>query len=473
MKYVKLQAKNYNEALMQLREKYGDEAIPISHKYVKEGGVFKTSLFAKEVVELTAAIHEPKRETKRPPKRSSFDVKADGDISDMFANGTFDTKTAYQGNNFRQNFKFDKQYAKPEQENRYAAENRQAEDTVQNSLYAASSKQKTGQGAVQPDLQKQDTSQVELSAERYDELKKFEKEFYEIKETLQRLADAQKIEQENREAAAVVPGEKNEHLRSFMDILKNNDYTEDECASVISEVKESMSQADLGDVYKIEKNLREIVRSNIVTTGPVTFNGRKKVIMFVGPTGVGKTTSLAKLGAHLSLRENKKVVFITIDTYRIAATEQLKKYAEIMRIPIHVVSDTKQFKSIIDKEQADVVLVDTSGRSHRNTMKISEIKNYAEQVDYDLEKFLCVSASTKRHDLASIFHSFEPLECSSVLITKVDETSFVGNVVKVADTYNKPISYISDGQEVPNNLRAATAESLTDYIVGGTQAAME
>lgn len=475
MKYVKLQAKNYNEALMQLREKYGEDAIPISHKYVKEGGVFNTALFAKEVVELTAAIHEPKRELKRPLKRSSFDTRIDNDVSDMFSRPkTPDNGAAYQGT-FRKNFNFESRMTQAELQKEEAIS---AEGNVQDTLYTQkgtySNMQKPAEAVQKPAEEKASDDQVELSADRYNELKKFEKEFYEIKESLQRLADAQKIEQENRDAVATdFRKEKNEHLRSFADILRNNDYTEEECSSVISEVKDSMPQADLADSYKIEKSLREVVRSAIVTTGPVKFDGRKKVIMFVGPTGVGKTTSLAKLGAHLSLRENKKVCFITIDTYRIAATEQLKKYAEIMRIPIHVVSDTKQFKSVIDKEEADVVLVDTSGRSHRNTMKISEIKNYAEQVNYDLEKYLCVSATTKRNDLSSIFNSFETLQCNSVLITKVDETSFVGNVVKVADTYNKPISYISDGQEVPNNLRAATAETLTDLIIGGSQAAME
>ncbi|MFW5808322.1 MAG: flagellar biosynthesis protein FlhF [Spirochaetota bacterium] len=471
MKYVKLKAKNFNEALKELREKYGEDAIPISHKYLKEGGVFNTTLLAKEVVELTAAIHEPRQETRRPLKKSTFDMRVDDDVTDSFTRQTAAKEApAYKGASFRQNFGFDPQNAggaaeKPSGDDRRADANRSGMHTgTSHKAETVSTDQAAAYGQTG-----QDSAAVELTPERYDELKKFEKEFYEIKESLKKLADAQRIEQENREAASSITSlGRDDHMRSCIDILKNNDFTDEECSTVIAELKESMTQADMADQYKIEKNLKDLVKSRIITTGPVSFNGRKKVIMFVGPTGVGKTTSLAKLGAHLSLRENKKVVFITIDTYRIAATEQLKKYAEIMRIPIHVVSEPKHFRSVIDREDADVVLVDTSGRSHRNTMKISEIKNYADQVSCDLEKFLCVSATTKRNDLASIFSSFEPLDFDSVLITKVDETSFVGNVVKVADTYNKPISYIADGQEVPNNLHAACPETISEYMISGT-----
>ncbi|MGL4368155.1 MAG: GTP-binding protein, partial [Spirochaetota bacterium] len=189
---------------------------------------------------------------------------------------------------------------------------------------------------------------------------------------------------------------------------------------------------------------------------------------FVGPTGVGKTTSLAKLGAIFSLREGRSVAFVTIDTYRIAETEQLKKYADIMKIPVHVVSDQKEFKSVMEKETADIILVDTSGRSHRNALKISEIKSFADQIDCDLDKILCVSASTKKHDVENIFHSFEKLNISSVMITKTDETSYLGNVIDIADKYSKPISYIANGQEVPNDIMVADSGKIADMMIAGT-----
>jgi len=120
------------------------------------------------------------------------------------------------------------------------------------------------------------------------------------------------------------------------------------------------------------------------------------------------------------------------------------------------------------KEKAEIILIDTSGRSHRNALKISEIKSYADQVDCDFEKILCVSATTKREDLDSIFSSFGKLEYSSVMITKADETNFLGNVITIADKYNKPISYIANGQEVPNDIMPADADRLADMMMSGT-----
>jgi len=225
----------------------------------------------------------------------------------------------------------------------------------------------------------------------------------------------------------------------------------------------------LKDKYKIEKTLKDLLKSRIVTAGPIQKGARKKVVMFIGPTGVGKTTTMAKLGALFSLRENYRVAFITIDNYRIAATEQLKKYAEIMKIPVYAVNDPKSFKEAVDREKADIIMVDTSGRSHRNELKISEMKNYADMVEHDFEKILCVSANTKKGDLNSVFKSFDRVNFNSVIVTKVDETSFIGNVVEIADKYKKPISYYTNGQEVPNDIDVADPEKIVNMIMSTGQ----
>jgi len=160
------------------------------------------------------------------------------------------------------------------------------------------------------------------------------------------------------------------------------------------------------------------------------------------------------------------VAFITIDNYRIAATEQLKKYSEIMRIPLHVVNSQKEFKEVLTQEKAEIIMVDTSGRSHRNEMKISEIKSFADLVEYDFEKVLCVSASTKKMDVSEVFKAFNTMEFNSIIITKVDETSYIGNVVDIADKYNKPISYVTNGQEVPNDIIVADPDKIVDMMIG-------
>ncbi|HEY1406447.1 MAG TPA: GTP-binding protein, partial [Spirochaetota bacterium] len=303
-----------------------------------------------------------------------------------------------------------------------------------------------------------------LSKEEYQNLKKYERDFSDVKEKLDRLMSQDAIQARSDEG---VSSPQIEELVPYAELLEKNDFGIDKRRSIIDSIKRSLSREELKDSAKIEKTLKELIKSKIVVTGPISTGPRRKIIMFVGPTGVGKTTTLAKLGAIFSLREGKSVAFVTIDTYRIAATEQLKKYADIMKIPVHVVNDQRELKGTIEREKADIILIDTSGRSHRNAMKISEIKSYADAIDCDFEKVLCVSASTKRNDLESIFNAFGKIDFASVLVTKTDETNYIGNIIDIADMYNKPISYITNGQEVPNDILPAEVDKLADMMIKG------
>lgn len=446
MKYVKIRAVGYNEALMELRKQHGDEAIPISHKYVKEGGILNSRLFAKDVVELTAAIHDKRRFGKidTGAKKSLFDAKVDNDIMPEIMNSQ---KLAQNRGNSTGLYSTEK-----------SSENNNLNDVLSN----LNSLRKNIDDSKNISTSPAQNDSYDLNSNDGKNLQKFEREFDEIKNTLEKLMNKYEVDRGHKD----LQDEQDKELLEFRVVLRDNDYDDKDCDEMLSTVKNSISRDDLKDKYKIQKSLKDLVRSKIVTSGPIQINaGKKKVLMFVGPTGVGKTTSLAKLGANFALRDGRKVAFVTIDTYRIAATEQLKKYAEIMKIPVHVVNDQKEFKSVIAKEKAEVILVDTSGRSHKNKLKISEIKSYADQIDADFEKILCVSAGTKKADLKSIFSAFEPINPNNVLITKVDETSFVGNVVDVADKYNKPVSYVSNGQEVPTDICVADKELLADMII--------
>ncbi|MBP8082553.1 MAG: flagellar biosynthesis protein FlhF [Spirochaetes bacterium] len=425
MKYVKITAENYNKALSELREKYGEDAIPISHKYIKQGGLFNSRLFSKDICELTAGINE-KKYSRQSPVRQSLNLVADAD----------NTKSILA---------------------------RQADEALPpKSSYAATLdllRQVQEKKAVldKPEPVRE-TRQVSSNESDVKVPADVEKELTELKSAISKLSNGKTSEPVMKLEEELIP---------YKEILSGNDFTEEEAWKMLREVKNSLSRDDLRDKFKIEKNLKDLLKSKIIVSGPIKIGHKKKVVIFAGPTGVGKTTSLAKLGALLALKEQKRVAFVTIDTYRIAATEQLKKYAEIMKIPIYVVSDQKEFKQIIDKEKAEVLLVDTSGRSHKNTLKISELKSYADQVDVELEKILCVSAATKKRDLMDILKAYEPLEVDNILITKVDETSYVGNIVDVADKYNKPISYVANGQEVPNDIFVANGEKLLNMMISG------
>lgn len=444
MKYVKIKSGSYNEAIMKLRMDYGEDAIPVSHRYVKEGGLLKSRLFAKNLVELTAAI--PERNMKLKPKTSKKS------LVDYTVNDSDVLKNTIKAINKERDI--NKNPLAQDKESVFSNVNNSLNRKIQNlnTINRSLDNEKTGS-----QLNVENSENKNIS----NDLMRFEKEFEEIKTTLKSLLNDRN---DKRKISSDII-EENEFVKPYVKILKDNEFDIDERNFIIDEIKKTISSEDLKDKYKIEKSLKDLLKSKIITCGPIKKGMKKKIIMFIGPTGVGKTTTMAKLGAIYALREEYKVAFVTIDTYRIAATEQLKKYAGIMKIPIHVVNDPKAFKEVIDNEKSEMILIDTSGRSHKNELKISEIKNYADMIEYDFEKILCVSANTKKNDLREIFKAFGKINFNSVIITKVDESSYIGSVIDVADKFNKPISYYTNGQEVPNDISVADPNKIVDMII--------
>ncbi|MCM1992664.1 flagellar biosynthesis protein FlhF [Oceanirhabdus seepicola] len=189
-------------------------------------------------------------------------------------------------------------------------------------------------------------------------------------------------------------------------------------------------------------------------------------IVLAGPTGVGKTTTIAKLAGKLSLQGNKKVGLITIDTYRIGAVEQLKTYAEIMNIPIKVVFNTKEMDiALKELDYCDIVLVDTTGRSSKNSMQVSELRSYIDRVETE-NIFLVISATTKNKDLRTIINGFEKLNYNGIILTKLDETSTYGLAYNAYKMSNKPLSLVTIGQNVPDDIKDANSSYIANLIVG-------
>jgi flagellar biosynthesis protein FlhF len=467
MRYIKIRGNNYNEVMMKLKMEHGDDAIPISHKFVKEGGLFNSKLFAKEVVELTAAVQERKTKSGLLGGKKNIDFTVDdtgnkpsageqlksrfGDIMDRIsapaaAPAREQAPRRPAGPAF--NEKLDEVYTGiPEHKAAAGLERKVAPEPVR---------------TAPPVVEEEPAPKARIIEEppaSPAEDRRVEKELEEIKRVLTRITTT-------RASAGDPASGEDVNIRPFRQVLKSNDYDDEQCTAILTEMRNSISKEDLKDKYKIEKSLKDLLKSKIITTGPIKTGNKKKIVMFIGPTGVGKTTTMAKLGAINSLREGHSVAFITIDNYRIAATEQLKKYAEIMNIPVYAVNNQKEFREVVTSEKADIIMVDTSGRSHRNDLKISEIKSFAENVEYDCEKVLCVSANTKKSDLNDVFRAFDTIHFNSIIITKVDETSFIGNVIDIADKYNKPISYYTNGQEVPNDIVIAEPDKIVDMMIG-------
>ena len=210
---------------------------------------------------------------------------------------------------------------------------------------------------------------------------------------------------------------------------------------------------------------RELITKRIACVGSIALTpSRLKTVALVGPTGVGKTTTIAKLAAHYALVEQKKVALLTIDTYRIAAVEQLKTYSQIMDIPIFVAHEAGEIVGILEQcRDYDLLLVDTAGRSPNNTTQIMELKPMLETLG--CETHLVLSASTKEEDLYETAKRFSMTRIDRLIFSKIDETSTYGTLFNISDRTGIPLTYLTNGQRVPEDILVATGEAVSNLIL--------
>ena len=200
--------------------------------------------------------------------------------------------------------------------------------------------------------------------------------------------------------------------------------------------------------------------------------GTKKVIMLVGPTGVGKTTSIAKLAARYSylMQKKYKVGLVVLDTYRIGAVEQLMQYARMMKLGIETVVDPPEFSNALNSlRYCDYILIDTMGSSPYDKGKIKKIYECLEANDteFSVDVILVMPSSIKYEDLKATYYNFETLGVDTMMFTKLDETRGFGNIFSLSYETKKPISYFSVGQEVPEDLVCASSDFLVDCLLNG------
>lgn len=194
--------------------------------------------------------------------------------------------------------------------------------------------------------------------------------------------------------------------------------------------------------------------------------GARRVVALVGPTGVGKTTTVAKLAANFKLVQNLSIGLVTVDTYRIAAVEQLRTYAEIIGLPLAVNSDPAGMRAAIDSlGQVDLVLIDTAGRSPRDELKIRELGDFLNEARPD-EVHLVLSATSTERSLRAAVDRFGQVQADRLILTKLDEADGLGGVLAVIAQAGLPVSYLTTGQSVPDDIEPANRERLARLILG-------
>ncbi|MHC6179386.1 flagellar biosynthesis protein FlhF [Clostridium sp. JNZ X4-2] len=238
--------------------------------------------------------------------------------------------------------------------------------------------------------------------------------------------------------------------------LENSDLSQ----NVIKRILGSINIME--DDRKDEEKLKEVVQNMIKVDNRELSNA----VVLIGPTGVGKTTTIAKLAGRLALIEKKKIGLITIDTYRIGAVEQLRTYADIMNIPFKVVFTIKDMeKTVQDMKDCDVILIDTTGRNSKNKMQISELRAFIDKIKTD-NIHLVISCTTKNKDIDAIINGYSYLNYNDIIITKLDETCTYGSILNILQSAKKPISFVTTGQNVPEDIKTMSSEELTKLVLG-------
>lgn len=313
------------------------------------------------------------------------------------------------------------------------------------------------------------------------------KENKETKDFKNSLDNIKKIIEENSKVDNVVEKEKVDNTFSL--IKENEDIKNEvkEIKDLLNKVIKNTNKEDEDEIYNYikdididEKQILSLIEKNYdkledfkkelikVLDEYIKINEedlRGKVVL-VGPTGVGKTTTIAKLAGRLALIEKKKVGLITIDTYRIGAVEQLRTYAEIMNIPFKVVITLKEMElAVEDLKDCDVILIDTTGRSSKNAMQLSELRAFTQKVNPD-HVMLVISGTTKNRDIQIILEGYKELLYEKLIITKLDETSAYGCIFNIINISKKPIAYITTGQNVPDDIKIPNKEEIKKLILG-------
>jgi flagellar biosynthesis protein FlhF len=258
------------------------------------------------------------------------------------------------------------------------------------------------------------------------------------------------------------------YIQLIYNQLINSDVDEKYANTILTEIDSSVKKDVtmdniLASVY--QKIILKLGQPKLISTDGKT----PKFIFFIGPTGVGKTTTIAKIASKFKVNDKVNVAFLTADTYRIAAVDQLRTYANILGVPLKVVYTDEEMKQAADEfADYDLVFVDTAGRSHRNKDQRDDIEALISAIDEDKrEVYLVLSATTKYQDLIKITEAYKDITSFSLIFTKLDETTTIGNIFNIRMLTQAPLSYATYGQNVPDDIEKIDAQSIAKQLLRG------
>ena len=418
----KFQAPTEMEAIIKAREELGSTAVVLNIKSIKQRGLAR--LFKKDAVEVTAALEEKDIVDGINKNKPIFDnnaasgqeAKPERMINQsMVSGGTSSTINLIADDNTAVSS---------------ASAIEQKLDSLHNLLQ--------NQGNLNSDMSSSGSQGKTVAASAYT------KRMSDIKEDISGAAGENKQVKERENANY-------KFLQLIYKKLIDNEVDSRFADEIIGEIENSLKKES-----NLDSILAAVYQKIILKLGKpktIEIGDKAKVIFFIGPTGVGKTTTIAKIASSFKIEKEARVAFITADTYRIAAVEQLNTYASIIDCPVSVVYSVEDMnKSLSEYKDYDLILVDTAGRSHKATEQMDELKAFIEEVaqradEFDFECYLTLSLTTKYKDLKSIADKYDDVDWA-VIFTKLDETCSVGNILNIRMLTDRPLSYTTSGQNV-------------------------
>jgi flagellar biosynthesis protein FlhF len=254
-------------------------------------------------------------------------------------------------------------------------------------------------------------------------------------------------------------------FKLFTDLIEA-EVSEELARELVERLQTEAPGDPLDDPLLAKARLARMIEDEIRVTGPIRAGATPHLVALVGPTGVGKTTTIAKLAANFRLRERKRVGLITVDTYRIAAVEQLRTYADIMDLPMEVVSTPREMQQAVARLSAvDYIFMDTAGRSPRDELKIQELKAMLTEVMPN-EVFLVLSSAASAVNLCRTAEQFAAVGTTALVLTKLDEATGMGNLLPLLRSSRLPLSYVTAGQNVPDDIAIADERKLARLVLG-------
>lgn len=437
----KFQAPTEMEAIIKAREELGSTAVVLNIKSIKQRGLAR--LFKKDAVEVTAALEEKDIVDGINKNKPVFDnntasgqeAKPERMINQsMVSGGTSSTINLIADDNTAVSS---------------ASAIEQKLDSLHNLLQ--------NQGSLNSDMSSSGSQGKTVAASAYT------KRMSDIKEDISGAAGENKQVKERENANY-------KFLQLIYKKLIDNEVDSRFADEIIGEIENSLKKES-----NLDSILAAVYQKIILKLGKpktIEMGDKAKVIFFIGPTGVGKTTTIAKIASSFKIEKEARVAFITADTYRIAAVEQLNTYASIIDCPVSVVYSVEDMnKSLSEYKDYDLILVDTAGRSHKATEQMDELKAFIEEVaqradEFDFECYLTLSLTTKYKDLKSIADKYDDVDWA-VIFTKLDETCSVGNILNIRMLTDRPLSYTTSGQNVPDDIEVINEQGIARQLLGG------